>query len=168
MAAKYALCIVAAVAAALRRAALRIDVAISDAAALLCAAAALLLLQSCNFYDISFACGASRQKEIKHNSAAWQGQTEGGEGAGDAAELGCCCHNWGRQWHGKGEGVARPFGLQNVNNMALTADIAGLKASCWAALGHAGTKARWGRGQWQVASGKWRLLCCLFAFSAAF
>lgn len=67
-----------------------------------------------------------------------------------------------------GRGVARPFGLQNVNNMALTADIAGLKASCWAALGHAGTKARWGRGQWQVASGKWRLLCCLFAFSAAF
>lgn len=42
---------------------------------------------------------------------------------------------------------ARPFGLQNVNNMALTADIAGLKASCWAALGHAGTKARWGRAQ---------------------
>lgn len=80
MAAKYALCIVAAVAAALRRAALRIDVAISDAAALLCAAAALLLLQSCNFYDISFACGASRQKEIKHNSAAWQGQTEGQRG----------------------------------------------------------------------------------------
>lgn len=79
MAAKYALCIVAAVAAALRRAALRIDVAISDAAALLCAAAALLPLQSCNFYDISFACGASRQKEIKHNSAAWQGQTEGGQ-----------------------------------------------------------------------------------------
>lgn len=69
----------------------------------------------------------------------------GGEGAGDAAELGCCCHNWGRQ-AGVGEG-ARPFGLQNVNNMALTADIAGLKASCWAALGHAGTKARWGRAQ---------------------
>lgn len=74
---------------------------------------------------------------------------------------------------GGGSGTARgrgacPFGLQNVNNMALTADIAGLKASCWAALGHAGTKARWRRGQWQVASGKWRLLCCLFAFSAAF